>query len=233
MTTQATAGYVNGPKVGVYYADTSTDNTFDNNNMLSSVGDTELGLRQAGQLVTNISLGYTAGGGSWMIRNQTTKRVMRYGWMSKLGTQCSGSTKIMNYIVGKDDVLVVNPYPLDATANQISVQSWVVTSKGEILFSGTNIADNTLTEITSDIGGNSLGTYDGGLLTGLSIQAEDGANLGTISIISSDGGTLWTGTSSVRAGSGGSPHPTYNFKVEGLSIPIVRGMSLKVTGATA
>ena len=223
MTTQNCSAYVSGPGIGVYFVDSSTDATFDNNNMLSNVGSTELGLRLAGHSINYICAQYTAGGMAWKVMNRESQAIRAYGMGAKIRTQDSAWCYLKNpLVIQSSDILVTYPYVADSTSNQSSVAAWVETSKGVLFFTGTDIVDSTSTEITSQVGSNSLGVFNNSVLTGLQIQAEDGASLDSVEIISPDGGVLWTSTSSVRAAStGGSSDPTMNFKVSGLGINVL------------
>ena len=234
MTTQNTAAYVSGPGIGAYFVDSSTDATFDGNNLLSNVGSAELGLRLAGHQVNYICAQYAAGGGAWKVVNRENQNIRAYGMMSKVRTQDSAWCYLKNpLVIQSSDILVTYPYVADSTSNQSSVAAWVETSKGILFFTGSDIVDSTSTEITSQVGSNSLGVFNNSILTGLQIQVEDSGYLDSVEIISPDGGTLWTSTASLRAGSGGSSDPTMNFKVSGLGIGIAEGMALKVTTVSA
>nr|AIF05195.1 hypothetical protein [uncultured marine group II/III euryarchaeote KM3_180_D08] len=228
MTTQNITAYAIGPAGSKIFTVTATDGSWDNP-MTDSIGSNDLGQTMAGATLTNLSVVYTAGNCFARIQDRNTLQVFRTITGAKVGATDFSQTKITPYVVKPNDILVCYPQPMEATANQSNCLAWLQMSKGIVAFGGTDIPDSTSTEITSLVNNQSLGTYDSQNLTGLKIQVEDGAKLNAITVIDPNGGTILTLPATTRD----AGHYYYNLEAEGFSIPVLKGMTLKVDVLTS
>ena len=89
--------------------------------------------------------------------------------------------------------------------------------------------DNAATEIVTFAESQSIGTFQGQTLTGVTVQVSDGSGLTDLELFDAAGGQLLKVRGYERQGTGATP--PFNASVDGLSIKIDRGMSLKVTTA--
>ena len=124
--------------------------------------------------------------------------------------------------------------PEDSTAGKSNALAWVHTSKGTELYQAKGIVDDTATAMTTSLQGQTLG--DAGfnsVLTGFSIQAEQGAAVVKVEFIDSAGGVVLTIAGNKRLPTDGGTSAYYNLEAEGLSLPITKGFSMKITTQSA
>lgn len=230
MTTQTINAIVGSGRQSREFTDTSTDDTWNANVLTDSVASTNLGLVMPGATIDHVQVTYQAGACLWRIQSAQTLVVKRWGY----GVQADygplwADASIAPYVVAPDDILVAYPIAVDAGVQETAVLSWVMTSKGHEAFGAASIADDTATEIKTLVNAQTLGDYAfGSTLQGVTIQAEDGATVKEVQIIDQTGGTVWIGYGGKRAPTVGGLNPMWNFRADGLSIPIQKGWSLKV-----
>nr|AIF19860.1 hypothetical protein [uncultured marine group II/III euryarchaeote KM3_87_G11] len=228
MTTQAITATVSGPTGGKEFSDTSTDDKWDANNLLDTIGSADLGQVMPGAPIDHVQVEYAGGACLWRIQDRNTLQVKRWGLGSFVGQGDYEGASIAPYVVQPADILTAYPTAVDATANQSNALAWIQTSKGPEGFGAQDIPDGTATALNSLVTGDNLGTFYGTTLQGFSIQLEDGASLSKVQIIGPDGGTVatWFGTTRDAA------HYFSNLTVS-CNIPIEKGTTMKVTCATA
>ena len=215
------------------FTDTSTDGVFESNNLTSNQSGVNLGLELPGVTITSVQATYTDGGAIWRIIDATTNKVSRYGMATQAGYTCQSMAQIPAYVVKTTDLLQVYPVALNATPNDSEVLAWVVTNAGAEPFGVTTTSDDTLTEMTSLITGQSLGDYAfGKRVQKVCIQTETGSNLNQVTIVDQTGGTVWRAYGQHRLPSAGGANAYYNGEYM-VSIPIQKGFSIKVAATSA
>ena len=234
MTTQAVKATVGSGAFSKIFSLTATDDQWDGNSLTDSISSQPLGILIPNAMINNVSMTYTLGLCAWRIQSAQTLQVKRLGFGANLGLTCYKEGMIQPYSIAPDDILSVYPLPLDADANQSNVLAWVSTTKGTELFEAKNVVDSTSTAMTTVVNAQSLGDNQfGTTLRSIMVQAEDGATVDQIDILDNSGAVVYTAYGGVRGDSAGSDSNIYNIMVEGLSIPIGRGYSLKVTTTSA
>lgn len=230
----AITAVVGGQQMSKQFSDTSTAGKWDGNVLLDTVSSSNLGLVMPGAGIDHVAVTYDAGCAIWRIQSAQTLVVKRSGMCQKAGYVNWHDCSIPSYRVAPDDILVVYPLAVDATANQSNCLSWVHTSKGQEAFGATDIVDATPTAMTSLVNGQTLGdVFFNSRFTGITIQVEDGATLNSVSLIDAAGGNAWTGYGGTRLPTAGGTSAQFNFKVQGMGIAISKGWTLKVTTTTA
>ena len=234
MTTQATTAIVGNAMMSKAFSLTATDDKWDANVLVDDLGSNPLGILMPGSVVDHVCVVYTAGACAWRIIDTVTLQVKRTGWGSLTGYSDYDECKIAPYTIQKTDTLQVYPIPVDATSGESSVLAWVRSDGANELYTGTNIADNTATAITSAV--NNLGIGDsifGQRLRALSVQVEDGGTLKEVQIIDNTGGTIYQAYGTKRGLTPGSRSNYYNIDLEQLVIPVSKGFILKVVTVSA
>jgi len=215
------------------FTDTSTDGVFESNNLQSSQSGVNLGLEMPGVTITSVQATYTDGAAIWRIIDATTNQVSRYGMATQVGYTCSKEAQIPAYVVKSTDLLQVYPKALNSTPNDSEVLAWVVTNAGVEPFGVTTTADNTLTEMTSLITGQSLGDYAfGKRVVKVCIQTETGSNLNRVTVVDQTGGTVWQAYGQHRLPSAGGANAYLNGEYM-VSLPIQKGFTIKVAVTSA
>jgi len=204
-------------------------------NMQDTLSSTNLGILIPRAVVNNVQASTDDDGCmAWRIQNAQTLAVSRRGWGVSKSTDCYESAAIPAHSISPDEIIQYYSMPADATANQSNALAWVHTSKGTELYQAKAIADNTATAMTTSLQGQTLGDAAfNSVLTGFSIQAEQGATVTKVDFIDSAGGVVLTIAGSKRLPSDGGTSAYYNLKAEGLSLPITKGFTMKITTVTA
>jgi len=232
MTTQTAAVALSNNSMSKMFTATVTDGVW--SNLTDSLSGSNLGILIPSATI-NRAIGTYAGGlGAWRIINAQTLAVSRRGWLSPAGFSCYSSGAIAPHRVAPNEIVQSYTQPLDATANQSNVLAWVHTTKGTELYEALDVVDSTLTEMKTALQDQSIGDAAfNSTMTGLSIQVEDGGQLIGVSIYDSAGGLIWNLPANYRMPAAGGTSAYYNFKAEGLSIPIGKGFTFKITAKTA
>ena len=204
-------------------------------NMQDTLSSTNLGILIPRAVVNNVQASTDDDGCmAWRIQNAQTLLVSRRGWGAKEGYNCYESAAIPAHSINPDEIIQYYVMPADATANQSNALAWVHTTKGTELYQAKDIADNTATAMTTSLQGQTLGDAAfNSTLTGFSIQAEEGARVVKVEFIDSAGGVVLTIDGNYRMPTAGGTSMYYNLKAEGLSLPITKGFTMKITTVTA
>lgn len=230
MTTQAIQAVVGSGSFSRAFSDTATDAQWTANILTDDVAQTNLGLVMPNQMIDTIQVNYTAGACLWRIQSSQSLLVKRYGYASLDGYSCWESSKIAPYRVAPDDILVVYPMPSDAGPTLANALSWITTSRGYEAFGVTAAVSGAAKELTSLVNGQSIGDYAfNAVLQAVTVQVEDGASVDKVELVDQVGGVIWTGYGGYRLPTAGGKSEFYNFKVDGLAIPILKGYTIKVT----
>jgi len=232
MSTQtATVGVSNNQMSKIFTA-TVTDGSW--TNLPDSLSSSNLGILIPNAMVNRAIGTYAGGVGAWRIINAQTLAVSRRGWMSLSGYSCYSSGAIAPHRVGANEIVQAYCQPVDTTSNKSNAIAWIHTTKGTELYEALAITDSTETEMKTALQSQSIG--DAGFnstMTGLSIQVEDGAQLISLSLYDSAGGLIWNLPANFRMPVAGGTSAYYNFKAEGLAIPIGKGFTFKITTKSA
>jgi hypothetical protein len=233
MTTQSIKAIVGSPAFARAFSDTSTDGQFQGNLLLSDLSSTNIGLEIPGKQISQVCMTYTAGAGLWRIQDSQTLKVSRYGFCSKVGTTDVSECAIPVYAIKSTDMLQCYPVAVNSTANDSEVVAWIQSNAGVEPFGVTTTSDNSLTEMTSLITGQSLGDWAfGKQVQRVQVQVEDGATLNSVAVVDQTGGTIWQAYGSVRAPTAGGLSTHTNLDIM-TSLPIEKGYVIKVAATTA
>ena len=227
MTTQAVAFSLSGPgnNGGRLFSGTATDAAFTSIN--STTGGSELGFCLKGKTVTNVMMNGTAGGYAWAIKNRVTQTIDRCGFGSlTAGTPFNGYP-IQPISIVQDHVL--QSYTLAAGTTYLA---WVkMHGRPPELFSGT-IANGATGEMTTVTDSSSLGSFADQRIQWIKVQGSDGKIVTYLQVFDANGGESFAALGGERAVLGGiAPSACENLCVEGINVPIMRGMTLKLTVA--
>ena len=177
-------------------------------------------------MIDHVQVTYEAGACIWRIQSAQTLVVKR---LRRQGSPCRwAGAAIPAYTVAADDILVA--YPIAAApAGQTDCVAWVMTNRGHESFGANGIDDDTATELKTLVNTQTLGDYAfNAVLNGVTIQAEDGATVKEVQVIDQTGGQVWVGYGGKRLPTAGASNAYWNFKADGLSVPILKGYTLKV-----
>jgi len=232
MTTQAVSATIGNGRMSKVFSGTITDGVW--TNIQDSISSTNLGILIPNAIVNFVQAEYTAGLAAYRVQNAQTLQVSRRGWAAKDDYSCYETSKIAPYSISPDDMIQVYALPVDATANQTAALAWFHTTKGTELYKATDIADNTGTALKTALQDQTLGDAAfNSTLTGFSICLEDGAQLDKVEFIDSSGGVQMTFQGNYRMPTQGGTSAYYNMKVDGLSLPITKGYTVKVYTVSA
>ena len=230
MTTQAITACVGNGNMSRTFAATATDGQFQSNLLQDDVASTNLGLVMPNTTINNCQVEYTAGSCLWRIQSSQSLLVKRYGFATKAGQACYGSSMIPNYQVAPDDILTVYPLAENNTANKGTVVGWIETSRGFEAFGATNMTSGTATEIKTLVSEQTIGDYAfNATMTAVTLQAEDGNSIAKVEVVDQVGGVIWTAFGGPRMPAQPAKSDMFNFQAIRLNIPIIKGYSLKVT----
>jgi len=231
MTTQTITATVGSSTFSRSFNDTSTDGQWTGNVLLDDLASNNLGLTQAGQVVSHLPLQYEGGLCAWRIQSTQTLKVKRQGFGVKGSLHCWESNAVPSYTIASDDILTVYPMAMSPNPQQFNAMMLIQTSSGTEFFSASNVADETATALTSTESGQTLGDlFFGRTVTGLWVCLEDGATLQEVEVFDEAGGEVWSARGSVRLPTMGGTSAHYNLHASGLGIPIRKGFTIKVTG---
>jgi hypothetical protein len=224
---------VGNGRMSKIFSATVTDESW--KNMQDTLSSTNLGILIPRAVVNNVQASTDSTGAmAWRIQNAQTLLVSRRGWGAKKGYDCYESAAIPAHSINPDEIIQYYVMPADATANQSNALAWVHTTKGTELYQAKDIADNTATAMTTSLQGQTLGDAAfNSTLTGFSIQAEEGAKVVKVEFIDSAGGVQLTIRGNHRMPTAGGTSAYYNLEAKGLSLPITKGFSMKITTVTA
>lgn len=230
MTTQDVSAVVGNASMTKVFNLSATDSQWDGNSLTDSISSQPLGILMPNITIDRVQVHYNGGACAWRIQNAVTLQVSRSGWGSVEQYTCNSSSMIQPYRISPNDILVVYPLPVDATALQTNALAWLTTSKGKELYKATDIPDTTATAMTTAVNNQSLGDNAfGSTLSAMSIQLEDGARLDKVEFFDNTGGVIATYNGSVRGATDGSMNLKTNIDLTMLAIPVQKGMTFKVT----
>ena len=232
MTTQTATVMLGNNSMSKIFTATATDGVW--SNLPDSLSGSNLGI-----LIPNASINraigtYEAGLGAYRIINAQTLAVSRRGWLGLDGYSCYSSGAIAPHRVMPNEIVQAYVQPVDTTANQSNVLAWIHTTKGVELYEALDVVDGTNTEMKTALQDQSVGDAAfNSTLTSISVQAEDQCKVVSLSIFDSAGGLIWNVPANYRMPAAGGTSAYYNFEARGLSIPIGKGFTFKLTVKTA
>jgi hypothetical protein len=224
MTTQAFVASVagSGNNGGRAFSGTATDGAFTAIN--TTTGSAELGFAMKGKLVNNIQANYAAGGCAWAIKNRVTQTIDRCGFGSLMAASGVQGYAIQPIQIQQDHIL--QSYTLAAGTTYLM---WLkMHGRPAELFSGT-IANGAEGEMTTVTDSSSLGSFADQKVEWFKVQGPDGKIVNAATLYDANGGELFVRMGGEREVLGGTESGAVNMCVSGLSIPIMRGMTIKVT----
>jgi len=230
MTNQDVKATVSNARMGKIFSKSATDDVWDGNTLTDSLSGQQIGILMPNTTINRIQLQYAGGLCAYRVQNAQSLVFQRFGFGMPTGYACYESSAIAPYNINPNDILTVYPLPVDGTAGQSNVLAWVQTSKGVELFESKDTADGIATSMTTVVNAQTLGdSMFNSTLSSIHVQAEDGATVNQVEIIDNSGGTVLTLYGGVRGNQAGAMSLIYNLKADGLSLPIGKGFSLKVT----
>ena len=128
MTTQDVSAVVGNASMTNFQSIT-TDSQWDGNSLTDSISSQPLGILMPNVTIDRVQVHYNGGACAWRIQNAVTLAVSRSGWGSVETLTCNSSSMIPPYRISPNDILVVYPLPVDATALQTNALAWLTTSK--------------------------------------------------------------------------------------------------------
>jgi len=228
MTTQATQITVGNPSFSKVFADTSTDGVWSGNVLLDTISDQSMGILIPNSTLSWVQPEYNSGAMAWRIQNAQSLQVSRWGF------GCFGGQNTKQYItpysVNPNDILTTFPLAAAQSGGNVACLAWVTTTKGTELFTAT-AADATATLMLTAVNAQSLGdAFFNSQILSIMIQTEDATRLNSVEIIDNLGGVQMTIQGNYRGASGVSGANAYNnLSCSGLSIPVGKGFSLRIT----
>lgn len=225
MSTQAFTASVSGQgnQGGRAFSGTVTDGAFTAVN--STTGDAELGFAMKGKTISKVTANYAAGSCAWAIKNRVTQTIDRCGFGS-----LSAATNIEGYSIPPITIVqdhILQSYSLAAGTTYLA---WVkMHNRPAELFSGT-IANGAQGEMTTVTDSSSLGSFADQAVEWIKVQGPDGKIVQLAQVYDANGGEVFAqygGEREVLGGSGESG--SVNLCASNLAIPIMRGMTLKLT----
>ena len=196
--------------------------------MTDTIASTNLGILIPRQQLSFAQGQYEAGCAAWRIQSAASLNVSRYGLSVLNGQECFETSQIPPVAVRPDDI--ISMYSKAAgTGTNVSVLAWVQGTKGFELFECTATND-TATELTTVINAQSLGdNMFNSTVQRVWLQAQDGASVDKVEFIDEMGGVVMTIQGGERGATGSSQSNQYNLYAQGLSIPVGKGWTVKVT----
>jgi len=234
MTTQGIQATVSNARMGKIFSKTATDDQWDGNTLTDTLSTQQIGILMPGTTINRVQLQYEGGLCAYRIQNSQSLVFSRWGFGTKNDLACYASSAIAPYTINPNDILTVYPLPIDPTANESNVMAWIQTSKGVELFEAKGVVNATPTAMKTVVNEMTLGdSMFNSTLFSVHVQAEDLALVDQIEIIDNSGGTVLTLFGGVRGGVPGAMSQIYNLKADGMSVPIGKGFSLRITTTTA
>ena len=232
MTTQTASVALSNNQMSKIFTGTATDGVW--TNLQDSLSQTNLGILIPNAMINRAIGTYAEGVGAYRIINAQTLAVSRRGWLSEDGYSCYSSGAIAPHRVAPNEIVQAYTQPVDATAGQVNAIAWIHTTKGTELYQALAVEDAELTEMSTALQSQSIGDAAfNSNMTGISIQLENGGKLISLSLYDSAGGLIWNLPANYRMPTAGGTSLYYNFKAEGLSIPIGKGFTFKITTKSA
>jgi len=224
MTTQAFVASISGPgnQGGRAFSGTVTDAAFTAVN--TTTGSAELGFAMKGKTIDNVMANYAAGSCAWAIKNRVTQTIDRCGFGSLSAASGTQGYKIQPINIVQDHIL--QSYTLAAGTTYLA---WVkMHGRPAELFSGT-IANGALGELTTVTDSSSLGSFADQRVEWVKVQGPDGKVVQLMQIFDANGGEIFARYGGEREVLGGTESGSVNMCVSNLAIPIMRGMTIKLT----
>ena len=235
MTTQAVTATVGNARMSRDFTDTATDGSvFLGNNMLDTNSTQNIGILLPNVTINSVQLNYAGGVCQWRIFDSVTQAISRVGFGSKANYICPEECMIAPYTLKKTDILQVFPKAVNATSNDSEILAWVYAQGMQAQsFQVTTTADNTATEMTNSVTGQTIGDgYFGKTLARICIQAEDGALVNDVELIDQTGSVVWKARGNYRLPTAGGKSTQVNLEVP-CGIVIEKGWALKVSATSA
>ena len=234
MTTQTALATVGNGSMSKVFVKSATDDTWDGNIMVDTLGSNPLGILMPGVTIDHVCVTYTAGACAWRIIDSVTLQVKRTGWAALSQYSDYDSCKIQPYTIQKTDTLQVFPTTVDATSEESNVLAWVQSDSSNELYTASNVVDYDATALTSAVNNQGIGdSIFGQRLRAISVQVEDGGTLQSVTIVDNTGGVIFTAYGTKRGLTAGSRSNYYNIDLKGLQIPVSKGFILKVATVSA
>lgn len=224
MTTQAFVASISGPgnQGGRAFSGTVTDGQYTSVN--TTTGSAELGFAMKGKTVNNIVANYAAGSCAWAIKNRVTQTIDRCGFGALSAASGVEGQSIQPIAIVQDHIF--QSYTLAAGTTYLA---WVkMHGRPPELFSGT-IANGAQGELTTVTDSSSLGSFADQRVEWIKIQGPDGKITQLMQIYDANGGEVFARYGGEREVLGGTQSGSVNMCVSGLAIPIMRGMTIKLT----
>ena len=224
MSTQAFTASVSGPgnQGGRAFSGTVTDAAFTAVN--TTTGSAELGFAMKGKTIDNVTANYAAGSCAWAIKNRVTQTIDRCGFGSLSAASGTRGYPIQPIAIVQDHIL--QSYSLAAGTTYLA---WVkMHGRPAELFSGT-IANGAQGELTTVTDSSSLGSFADQSVEWIKVQGPDGKVVQLMQLFDANGGEIYARYGGEREVLGGQESGAVNMCVSSLAIPIMRGMTIKLT----
>ena len=207
---------------GRAFSGTATDGAFTAIN--TTTGSAELGFAMKGKTVDNITFNYTAGGCAFAIKNRVTQTLDRVGFAS-----LSAATGVYGYKIQPIQIVqdhIIQTYSLAAGTTYLA---WVkMHGRPPELFSGT-IANGAQGELTTVTDSSSLGSFADQKIEWVKVQGPDGKIVQIMQVYDANGGEVFARYGGEREVLSGHNSGAENMCVGDLAMPIMRGMTIKLT----
>jgi len=204
------------------FSGTATDDAFTSIN--TTTGSAELGFAMKGKTVSNVTANYGAGSCAWVIMNRVTQTYDRVGFGSLMAATGVYGYPITPLTIVQDHVL--RSFTMAAGTTYMA---WVkMRGRPAELFTGT-IANGAQGELTTQTDSSSLGSFADQAIEWIKVQGPDGKVVNALQIYDANGGEVYGQFGGEREVLGGASGGNVNLCVEGLAIPIMRGMTVKLT----
>jgi len=177
-----------------------------------------------GKTISNVTANYAAGSCAWVIKNRVTQSYDRVGFGSLMAATGVYGYKIQPLTIVQDHVL--RSFTMAAGTTYMA---WVkMRGRPAELFTGT-IANGAQGELTTQTDSSSLGSFADQAIEWIKVQGPDGKVVNALQIYDANGGEVYGQFGGEREVLGGASGGNVNLCVEGLAIPIMRGMTVKLT----
>ena len=224
MTTQAVTASLSGPGAngGRAFAGTATDGAYTALNTVT--GTAELGFGMKGKIVDTVNFNATAGGYAWAIRNRVSQTIDRFGFGTLSASSAAKGSKIPPITILQDHIL--QSYTLAAGTTYLA---WVVfRGRPPELFDAT-VANAAQGEMLTVSDNSTIGSFADQVIEAIYVQGPDGKIVQLTQLYDANGGELLAWYGGERGATSSGVDASTNVCIEGLSIPVKRGMALKWT----